>query len=292
MFYWKKSPSVILPILLISTAAAQQSPDCGELSEKQCIVLRSALERWNSYFAENVEAISFKYLGSTTDEDYWSTFSIESSSLAATIDPETGKLILKPLFEIYKDVESVTNRSAAENIEALSVFREGLPHVVEVTWSVDGRTETTRAFVGDGPPYVLDTMLNSVIILSRNQTVTVPNAIICDDDTRTTMSLFVVGQYLAIVHSATELSPYSSPQQSCSLAQSEWTYWGFGRYVLPDHDAPIRYSIDKCEVTATVGFAPLFSSVTIEHGGAGFQISGLGGGWTRDANCSLETGAE
>ncbi|MEZ5886713.1 MAG: hypothetical protein R3D56_07515 [Paracoccaceae bacterium] len=260
--------------------SAEPVGNCGDLSVSQCALLRSTVDRWNQKYGEQFEIVDFRSIGKADGEALDRLYGYESSSRALSIDPQTGSLTV---FTIGELLSGNPDKEAVEvDRSRILRFRQSFSEVVRITWSAGGESFTTDALVGDYYPYMIDTMIMSILIAVQPE-YSNKDAIRCDDYSIYFINYIEVGRYFTNFYSTTTETPFDGVAHSCYAIQGGYNNFGAISYGKSD----VLYSSGRCMADVRMAFTSPFASVKVEVPGLGVTFSGLGGGWVHDARCEL-----
>jgi hypothetical protein len=273
------SLATLAPSFPSSAQSQIEFADCGALSDTECLLVETTLHRWNSQFGESIRAVGFKYTGGSDGETVNRIFGENSTSSAFTID-EQGLPRVFPISDIFQDPRRAEN--AFPVLERFQSVQRNLPSTIEILWQFNGQSFTTEALVGPSFPYLLDTMIGSVVLVVDPKS-TLEDTFPCDYVTISLFSLVQTGYYYANFYSTLHRSAVDGSTLSCKTLQAGENFLGKMAFSLDE----VAYIGNSCSQIATVEYTAPFASVKVGVSGATVEVTALGGGWRRQAICKL-----
>ncbi len=269
-------------VCFATSLSAQDTPEhCGEIEPSLCALIDTTARRWNGLFGEQVRITGFEYAGESNKGEIYALYDTGSQAKALTVDPETGSLILTTIDDLIAN--SDPDQVGATQMQ-LFEFAGRFTHLVTIHWESEGQDFETTALVSDSYPYLLDTMIASVLIAVQPET-TDRNAVRCMAVEYQLASYVTIGECRASLYSARSRSP-SGGAFYCDKKLS--AYNRIGGHSIKSTD--LRYDEQGCNMDVVCGLTTPFASVTIGGDPLSAEIGGLGGGWTFEESCRLLRG--
>ncbi|MGR3761713.1 hypothetical protein ACUXV3_16525 [Roseobacteraceae bacterium NS-SX3] len=150
-------------ITLVGWANAQ-SVSCGGLPEEPCSALELAVDNWLEVSAETANApklARIEYVGDSEHEEFddarQSMLKLEGQYFLRYSPADRNMELVTP------DEVASADTSAWPN--EVSTYLENVRYLVQATWSTNEAGEfTTPIFLTDQWPYLIDTMLSSIVL--------------------------------------------------------------------------------------------------------------------------------
>lgn len=274
--------TLLLPIVLCASMAKAQLEytECGKLEKGNCVLLNETSNRWNELFGENIKLVGFAYKGESTPESIDSLYSMNSESRALTVDPDSGELKVRTVGELATGLQ---DGSALElSLSQILRFRNNFTDVVAIEWEKNGERFFTYALVGPNYPYLLDTIIASVIIADPITHVE-KDAILCDSYDFRWASYVLIGRYEARYYSTAKTTPFTDDELFCKAVVE--CYNSFGSVSCAKSETV--YDNGICSTDVKVAFSGPLSSVVVKAGTLDVEVGGLGGNWSKGNTCVL-----
>lgn len=264
----------------IALAQVETYRECGTLSAGNCALVDMTVQRWNALFGDKLRIVGFVHKGPADNEQLDRLYSRDSSSRALAINESTG------LFQVTTIGALLAGATDHESAEAtrnkILRFRNSLTEHVQFEWQSDGETFYTDALVGDEYPYLIDTMIASIILAVR-PTASTPDAKLCYETSLRFLTYIEVGRFNANFYSTTHTSPIEGTSLNC--ATKLYGYNSFGAIAFDASE--VEYKGDSCSSKVRLAYTSPFASVTISAKMLEVEFSGIGGGWIEEAICTL-----
>ncbi len=152
-------------LVMCQTTARAQKNECGKLTIDQCAILYSAQSNWNERFSQIARFESFDYVGPAQPEGIRSLYQ-QSGNYVVYSDADGKLASIAPASDAWAKASDAQRESLGSQLQQ---FAHAAQFEADIQWSSREGPFTTRAYVLNTYPFIIDTMLSSVAIIETRQ---------------------------------------------------------------------------------------------------------------------------